>query len=162
MAIINVSAGSEAVIYLGQDATNANISTSPTVALVVPYMQDVTINNSTGVFRWKTLDSTAENAATTPATNQLTLNAVVDTLAFFGDAAGTDTVKVAGLFNASKNKTRVYFSVGFNGSDTGSTYLTGSGFISGLAPTVNMDSPVWITPITIEVDGDFTQQVVPA
>ena len=162
MAIINVSAGSEAVLYLGENEANANISTSPVVALVVPHLQDITINNSTGVFRWKTLDSTAENAATTPATNQITLNAVVDTLAFFGDAAGSDAVKVAGLFNASKNKTRVYFSVGFNGTDTTSTYLTGSGFISGLAPTVNMDSPVWITPVTIECDGDFTQRVVPA
>ena len=173
MAIINVSAGSEAVLYLGENEANANISTSPVVALVVPHLQDITINNSTGVFRWKTLDSTAENAATTPATNQITLNAVVDTLAFFGDAAGSDAVKVAGLFNASKNKTRVYFSVGFNGTDTTSTYLTvtltglaptltGSGFISGLAPTVNMDSPVWITPVTLEIDGDFTQRVVPA
>ena len=162
MAIINVSAGSEAVLYLGENEANANISTSPVVALVVPHLQDITINNSTGVFRWKTLDSTAENAATTPATNQITLNAVVDTLAFFGDAAGSDAVKVAGLFNASKNKTRVYFSVGFNGTDSTSTYLTGSGFISGLAPTVNMDSPVWITPVTLEIDGDFTQRVVPA
>ena len=161
MAIINVSAGEEAVLYLGANVTTANIATTPVTALVVPYMQDITINNSTGVFRWKTLDSPSELAATTPATNQITLNAVVDTLAFFGDAAATDAVKLAGLFNVSKNKTEVFFSVGFNGTDSTSTYLTGSGFISGLAPTVNMDSPVWTTPITIEVSGDFTTQVVP-
>lgn len=162
MAIINVSAGSEAVLVLGESAANANIAASPTLGLVVPSMQDITLNNSTGVFRWKTLDSTAENAATTPATNQITLNVVVDSDAFFGNASLTDGVAVAGLFGASKNKTRVYFNAGFQGTDSGSQYLSGSGFISGLAPTVNMDSPVWITPVTIEVDGDFTQQVVPA
>ena len=162
MAIINVSAGSEAVLVLGQDATNANIVTSPTAGLVVPRMQDITINNSTGVFRFKTLDNTAESAVTTPATNQLTLNVIVDSDAFFGNSSLTDTVAVSGLFGASKNKTRVFFNVGFEGNDATSKYLTGSGFISGLAPTVNMDSPVWVTPVTIEVDGDFTQATVGA
>tara|TARA_R110000772_G_scaffold176753_2_gene288415 strand:- start:201 stop:689 length:489 start_codon:yes stop_codon:yes gene_type:complete len=160
MAIINVSAGSEAVLVLGQDATNANIVTSPTAGLVVPRMSDITINNSTGVFRFKTLDNTAESAVTTPATNQLTLNVIVDSDAFFGNSSLTDTVAVSGLFGASKNKTRVFFNVGFEGNDATSKYLTGSGFISGLAPTVNMDSPVWVTPVTIEVDGDFTQATV--
>jgi len=40
--------------------------------------------------------------------------------------------------------------------------MSGSGFVSGLAPTVNMDSPVWVTPIAIEVDGDLTKHVVPS
>ena len=160
MAIINVSAGSEAVLVLGDSSANANIAASPTLGLVVPSMQDITLNNSTGVFRWKTLDNTAENAATTPATNQITLNVVVDEDAFFGNSSLTDAVAISGLFGASKNKTRVYFNAGFQGTDSGSQYLSGSGFISGLAPTVNMDSPVWITPVTIEVDGDFTNTTV--
>ncbi len=155
MAVINVSAGNEAILVLGASAANANIAAA-TNGLTVPYMQDVTINNSTGVFRWKTLDSTAESAATTPATNQVTLNVVVDTLAFFGNASSTGDVLVRdGLYGASRNKTRVYFQVGFNGADAGSRFLSGSGFISGLAPTVNPDAPLWVTPVTIEVDGDF-------
>jgi len=162
-AVINVSAGNEAVLGLGDSAANAAITSTNTDGLIVPYMQDVTINNSTGVFRWKTLDSTAENAATTPSTNQLTLNVVVDSDAFFGDGAGTnDTVVDTGLFGSSKSKTRVFFEIGFQGRDTGSKLLKGSGFISGLAPTVNMDAPVWVTPVTIEVDGDFTESEVPA
>ena len=73
---INVSAGSEAVLHLAAaDAATAN---SATDALVVPGMQDITINNSVGVFRFKTLDNTAESAVTIPATNQLSLNCVVD------------------------------------------------------------------------------------
>jgi len=154
MAVINVSAGNEAILVLGASAANANIAAA-TNGLTVPYMQDITINNSTGVFRWKTLDSTAESAATTPATNQVTLNVVVDTAAFFGTGGAGDAVVSTGLYGASRNKTRVYFQVGFNGADAGSRFLSGSGFISGLAPTVNPDAPLWVTPVTIEVDGDF-------
>ena len=158
MAIINVSAGSEAVLVLGDSAANANIA--GTAGLNVPRLQDITINNSTGVFRFKTLDNTAESAVTTPATNQLSLNVIVDDSAFFGDEANSDVVVQTGLFGCSKNKTKVFFNVGFQGADSGSKFLSGSGFISGLAPTVNMDSPVWVTPITIEVDGDFANASV--
>lgn len=155
--VINVSAGNEAVLVLADSAANANIDAGATTGLVVPYMQDVTINNSTGVFRWKTLDNTAENAVTTPSTNQLSLNIVVDSESFFGDGLGGDAVKDAGIFGSSQNKTKVFFEVGFQGRDTGSKILKGSGYISGLAPTVNMDAPVWVTPVTIEVDGDYTE-----
>jgi hypothetical protein len=159
MATINVSAGNEAVLVLGDAAANANFTAN--AGLVVPSMQDITINNSTGVFRWKTLDSTAENAATTPATNQLSLNVVVDTAAFFGTAvAGDDDVKENGLFGVSKNKTKVYFRAYFNGTDSTSKFLSGEGYISGLAPTVNPDAPLWVTPVTIEVDGDLTPGTV--
>ena len=158
MAVINVSAGSQAVIMLGDSAANANVATGASDGLLLPQMQDITINNATGVFRFKTLDNTAESAVTTPATNQITINAVVDSNAFFGTGAGSiDTVVDSGLIGVSTSKTKVFFEAAFDGRDTGSKYLSGSGFISGLAPTVNMDSPVWVTPITIEVDGDYTE-----
>jgi len=157
MAVINTSAGSKAVLVLGASAANANVLAN--TGLTVPYMQDITINNSTGVFRWKTLDETAESAATTPATNQVTLNVVVDDKAFFGNVSLTDAVANTGLYGCSKNKTRVYFEIAFNGRTAGQNYLSGSGFISGLAPTVNPDAPLWVTPVTIEVDGDFGSDV---
>jgi len=155
MAVINVSAGSEAVLELspvGDIDTPANV-------LTVPQMQDITINNSTGVFRFKTLDNTAESAVTTPATNQLSLNVVVDEDSFFGNATLTANGAVieTGLFGVSTSKTKVTFRAYFNGTDSGSKYLEGAGFISGLSPTVNMDAPVWISPVTIEVDGDFAE-----
>ena len=156
---INVSAANEAVLHLS--ATSGDEANVAANALVVPGMQDITINNSTGVFRFKTLDSTAESAVTTPATNQLSLNCIVDSTAFFGTGTGADDdAKENGLFGVSKNKTKVFFNVYFDGTDTDSIFLSGSGFVSGLAPTVNMDSPVWVTPVTIEVDGDFTQHTV--
>ena len=154
MAVINVSAGSEAVLEL---AVVGDLDT-PANVLTVPQMQDITINNSTGVFRFKTLDNTAESAVTTPATNQLSLNVVVDETSFFGTESATNGVVLEnGLFGVSKDKTKVAFRAYFNGTDSGSKYLEGAGFISGLSPTVNMDSPVWISPVTIEVDGDFTE-----
>ncbi len=156
---INVSAGSQAIIALGNVSTQADI-TGGNNAQILPYLQDLTLNNSTGVFRWKTLDSTAENAATTPATNSISMNIVVDETSFFGTANVENSVVTDGIFGTSKNKTRVHFQVGLEGADSGDTTITGQGFISGLAPTVNMDSPVWVTPLTIEVDGDYTKGTV--
>ena len=156
MAVINVSAGSQAVLDL---APIGDLDTAANV-LTTPQMQDITINNSTGVFRFKTLDSTAESAVTTPATNQISLNIVVDETSFFGDAAlsANGAVVEKGLFGVSKEKIKVAFRAYFSDPQTtGSKYLEGAGFISGLSPTVNMDSPVWISPVTIEVDGDFTE-----
>lgn len=160
MAVINVSAGSEAVLHLAAtSADEANVSAN---CLVVPQMQDITVNNSVGVFRFKTLDNTAESAVTIPATNQLSLNCVVDATAFFGTGTGgDDDAKENGLFGVSKNKTKVFFNVYLDGTDSGSTFISGSGFVAGLAPTVNMDSPVWVTPVTLEVDGDLTNHSVP-
>ena len=160
MAVINVSAGSEAVVHLSAtSAAEANVSAN---ALVIPQMQDVTINNTVGVFRFKTLDNTAESAVTIPATNQISLNCVVDSTAFFGTASsGDDDAKEDGLFGVSKKKTKVFFNVYFDGTDSGSKFVAGSGFVAGLAPTVNMDSPVWVTPVTVEVDGDLTEHSVP-
>jgi len=156
---INVSAGSQAIIALGNVSTQADI-TGGNNAQILPYLQDLTLNNSTGVFRWKTLDSTAENAATTPATNSISMNIVVDETSFFGTSNVENSVVTNGIFGTSKNKTRVHFQVGLEGADSGDTTITGQGFISGLAPTVNMDSPVWVTPLTIEVDGDYTKGAV--
>jgi hypothetical protein len=159
MAVINVSAGSQAVLHLSAvSAAEANVAAN---VLVVPQMQDITVNNTVGVFRFKTLDNTAESAVTIPATNQISLNCVVDETAFFGSGnAPDDDAKENGLFGVSKNKTKVYFNVYFEGTDSTDRFISGEGFVAGLAPTVNMDSPVWITPVTIEVDGDLTDHQV--
>jgi hypothetical protein len=34
--------------------------------------------------------------------------------------------------------------------------IMGNGFVSSLAPTVSASSPVWVSPVTIEVNGDYT------
>mgnify|MGYP003666146040 FL=1 len=162
MAYINTAAGQEAVLQLFNlgvadafDEVAANVVT-------VPFMQDITVNNSTGTFRFKTLASGSESVVTTPATNQLSLNAIVDDAVFFGDGAVNGGLVINGVLGTSKNKTKVGFRAYFDGTDTGSRYMEGVGFISGLAPTVNPDSPLWITPVSVEVDGDFTSALVTA
>ena len=162
MAYINTAAGQEAVLQLFNlgvadafDEVAANVVT-------VPFMQDITVNNSTGTFRFKTLASGSESVVTTPATNQLSLNAIVDDAVFFGDGAVNGGLVINGVLGTSKNKTKVGFRAYFDGTDTGSRYMEGVGFISGLAPTVNPDSPLWITPVAVEVDGDFDSLIVPA
>lgn len=161
MAYINTAAGNEAVVEI-YNVSGANDTFDETAAnvLTVPFMQDVTVNNSTGTFRFKTLDNGSESVVTTPATNQVSLNAIVDDLAFFGNSAGAGGVITNGLFGTSNNKTKVGVRAYFDGTDSTSRYLQGVGYISGLAPTVNPDSPLWITPVTIEIDQELTSAVV--
>jgi len=35
-------------------------------------------------------------------------------------------------------------------------YLEGNGYVTGLAPTVSADEPVWVSPVTISITGDYT------
>ena len=42
------------------------------------------------------------------------------------------------------------------GVTDGKKLFMGTGFVSALAPTVSADSPVWVSPITVEVNGDYT------
>lgn len=155
---MNVTAGQKAVLTLG----NTSVLAAPGAAggLEVPFMQDITVNASTGVVRYKTLDSSSEKAFTTPSTNQISLNCLVDEGVFFGAANTTNSIANDGLFGSQNSKSTVHFSVSFEGTGSGSTYLKGQGFLSGLAPTASQDAAVFITPVTIEVDGDLSKDTV--
>ena len=151
MAYINVSAPtSNAVIQL----STATIATTSS-GYAVPALQDVTINNAAGVFNWTQLDTFSQLAVSTPATNSISANMVLDSATFFAATNG-----VPGLFDLSNDATEVYFRVYFNGKLTGAKYVSGSGFITNLAPTVNPTAPVWVSPITISVNGDLTAGTV--
>jgi len=155
MANINVSSPSQ---FLTLEISTSSAFTTATT-LVLPALQDVTITNNNGVFRWKQLDQIGQLVAVTPATNSINLTLVVDDSAFYGTAYGTapaatDSATKQGLFNLSNYKSRVYFKYYWGGSTTNS--VAGSGFLSGLAPKVTPDQPVYITPLIIEVDGTYT------
>ena len=47
-----------------------------------------------------------------------------------------------------------------NGNANGAFYYTGTGYVSSLAPTVAPENPVWISPMSIAVDGAITSGVV--
>ena len=151
MAYINVSgATSQATIQI----STATISTTSS-GYVIPALQDVTINNAVGVFQWTQLDEFANKTVPTPANNSIAGNLVVDTTSFFSGSNG-----VAGLFDLSNDATLVYFRVYFNGRLSGAKFVSGSGYITNLAPTVNPTAPVWVSPITLSVDGDLTASTV--
>jgi hypothetical protein len=152
MAYINVSGPNSNAILQIQTST-AVVST--TTGYVVPALQDITINNQAGVFSWSQLDQFAQLNVPTPATNSISGNMVIDTGKFFTGQGG-----VPGLFDLQNNAEYVYFRVYFNGNVTGSKYVAGSGYITNLAPTVNPGAPVWVSPLTISVDGDLTAGTV--
>jgi hypothetical protein len=95
----------------------------------------------------------------TTSTNSLAMNLFVDPTTFFGttlNAAQSGTVAAQGLLGMSRNKTLVTFSLKFNEGGASDLFIKGQGYISGLAPTVSADAPVWVTPITITVTGEYT------
>ena len=151
MAYINVSAPtSNAIIQI----STASISTTSS-GYVIPALQDITINNSAGQFNWNQLDVFANLTVSTPATNSISANLVLDSATFFAATNG-----VSGLFDLSNDATLIYFRVYFNGRASTSKYVSGSGYITNLAPTVNPTAPVWVSPIQISVDGDLTAGAV--
>ena len=126
--------------------------------LSVPAIQDVTVNNANDVFTWTQLDSGSKLQIATTSTNSLSMNIVLDQAAFFGTGSPSTTAVTQGLFGISKNKIKVEFDLYLGDTDSGAAgkTLSGYGYVTGLAPTVSADSPVWVSPVTITVTGDFT------
>ena len=126
--------------------------------LSIAAFQDVTINNANDVFTWTQLDSGSKQQIATTATNSLSLNVVLDQTTFFQGASPTTTAASQGIFGLSKNKVKIEFDLYLGDTDSGGTGKTvnGFGYITGLAPTVSADAPVWVSPVTITVTGDYT------
>lgn len=119
--------------------------------LVIPMLQDVTISNANDVFTWTQLNESAKLQVATTSTNSISTNIVVDSDIFFGSGADTGSAEKKGLIGLSVDKDEVSFEI-----NIGDKTLSGVGYVTGLAPTVSADSPVWVTPVTITVSGEFT------
>lgn len=145
----------ETDFYTAASNDTGAFTTMANGAIVVPGLQDITINNSNGSFRWKQLDQSGESVITTNATNTLSGNFVLDPTTFFGDVAGAGAEK-DGIFKLSNDRTQIAFLLAPEGIPANKKLFIGNGFISALAPTVSADSPVFVSPITIEVNGDYT------
>lgn len=127
--------------------------------LSIAALQDVTVNAANDVFTWTQLDSASKLQIATTATNSLGMNLVLDQTTFFGTTgSGGSTAAASGVFGMSTDKTRVEFELYMGDTSTGGAgkTISGFGYITGLAPTVSADAPVWVSPITITVDGDYT------
>lgn len=139
----------------------ANSASTPELA--VPALQDVTVNASNDTFSWTQLDKGSKLQIATTATNSLSMNIVLDQTVFFGDTGQTlGEADYKGIFGCSTAKDLLDFelylgdTVNNDGTSSEGKTISGQGYITGLAPTVSADSPVWVSPITITVDGDYT------
>ncbi len=146
--------GSEVTLTLQNSADTTNDD------LAIAGLQDMTINASNDVFTWEQLDSGSKFQIATTATNSVAMNLVVDQTTFFGSGSttSTDTATNLGVFGMSSVKSKVEFSIFLGKTDAGGAgkYISGEGYITGLAPTTSAGEPVWVTPITITVVGDYT------
>ena len=127
--------------------------------LTVPALQDITVNAANDVFTWTQLDATAKKQVATTSTNSVAMNLVCDDASFFGTvlaAAQSGTVAEQGLLGLSRNKTLVTFSLKMLENASADRYLKGQGYITGVAPKISADQPVWVSPITITVTGEYT------
>jgi hypothetical protein len=150
MSYINPSpgvTGREVTLTLSVNGLTADTGMS------VPALQNVTVNNANDVFTWTQLDEGSKLQLATTATNSLAMNIVLDETTFFGNAGATaNSAAFLGVFGLSKNKTLVDFDLFIGEGRT----ISGSGYVTGLAPTVSADAPVWVSPITLTVTGDYT------
>jgi hypothetical protein len=139
--------GTQPVITLSTAVSGGN--------LVIPFIQDVTVTNSTGVYAYTTFTDADKRKLSTPADNEISTNIVIDDVTFFGNASATaGTAAYLGLIGLSGTKTQVNFNIDWAGS--GSAASSGVGFITSIAAKTSPEAPVWVTPLNIAVDGGFT------
>lgn len=135
---------------------NAALAMADTAnVLTVPALQDITVNATPGTFEWQQLDQLSSYIVTTPSTNSLSTNMVLDDTAFFTGAGSTN-----GIFDITNDKTLVYFRMYWQGSSATDRYIEGEGYLSSLAPTVSASAPVWVAPIDILVVGNYISGTV--
>ena len=105
------------------------------------------------------------NKITTTASNSIETTAVMDDGVWFGD--GPDVALDAqsyGILKIAGDKMLVGFKLYLNDADgtaatgSGKPYITGYGYISGVAPTASAEAPIWTSPLTIAVDGNIIWQ----
>ena len=156
MATITTNtSGTQPVIEVSTYGNMAN-------AITIPFLQDVTITNSTGIYSYTTFSDADTRKLSTPADNEISTNIVLDIDAYFGTTgiAGNNAAEL-GLVNLSGQKDLIYFNIYYAGNVANAHYASGQGFITSLAPTVAPENPIWISPLTIAVDGGFTDNEVP-
>ena len=157
MARITVNTtGTQPILLVSANIANVNAN-----SLSVTCLQDITVTNSTGIYSYTDFCSGDMNKITTPADNEVSTNMVLDGTVYFGNALATaNTAPFYGVAGLSENKVNISWKLFLNGNANGAFYYTGTGYVSSLAPTVAPENPVWISPMSIAVDGPITSGIV--
>lgn len=150
--------GTQPIIAIG--LTGANLTPGNVQNMTIPFVQDVTITNSTGVYAYTDFTDVDQRKLSTPADNKIATNIVVDATTYFGSNVAGTTAPELGIASLSTNKNSLDFKIYWNGSNTGAHFYSGSGFITNLAPKTSPTQPVWVTPLEIAVDGSFVSGTV--
>lgn len=129
------------------------LSPSPIVGnLVIPSIQDLTINNANDVFTWSQLNEASKLQVATTSTNSVSTTVVVEETTFFGNTSATvGSADKLGLLGLSNAKTKVELR-----TILGTKTFVADAYVTGLAPTISADQPVWTTPVTFTISGEFT------
>lgn len=146
MAYINPAPGGASEVTLTLDVSGV------VGDLVVPALQDMTINNSNDVFTWSQLDEGSKLQVATTSTNSIACNIVLDETTFFGNSSATSgSAAFKGVLGLSDDKTLAGFEI-----NVGSKTISGNCYVTGLALSVSAEAPVWVTPVTLTVSGEYT------
>ena len=88
------------------------------------------------------------------ATAEASFHTAASASTFTNNTGGADAKGILGL---STDKTLVQFDLYFGDESDGTAgkFVSSTGYITGLAPTVSADAPVWVSPITITIDDDY-------
>lgn len=125
--------------------------------LTISSLQDLTISNTLDTFQWQQLDTTGKFTVPTTSNNQLSGTIVVDPVKYKGTVGPTGTTAPElGLLNLAKKKTQVKVTTNLGNVAAGGTSITCTGYVTGLDMSVTADSPVWTSPLTISITGDYT------
>jgi hypothetical protein len=121
--------------FFGTFTTVASASVLPTSGMVV------------GTIFFATLEAQFYKATTASVTTLMT-----------GSSTTVRPAGAAGIFGLSKDRSLVAFSLYLGDTSEGAAgkTITGNAYVTGLAPTVSADAPVWVTPVTLTVTGDYT------
>lgn len=154
----------EFIISPGQTGTLTD--TSPTVItlsvtdkagpLAISSLQDVSMPMAKETFTWTQMDYSGKRQIPTTSSNSLTTNIVLDKdgwegVAVNGNVVVSGSAANQGLFGLTTSGQRC--DVAWN---IGASTYSAEGYVTGVTPAVSTDSPVWVTPITITIDGDIT------
>ena len=149
---LDINAGT----FAGTPSAAAELAFADTAnVLTIPALQDITVNATPGTFEWQQLNELSSLIVTTPSTNSLSTNMVLDATAFFDGTGTTD-----GIFDLTNNKAIVYFRMYWQGVASADRYIQGKAYLSSLAPTVSATAPVWVAPVELLVVGDFLSGAV--
>ena len=152
--ITNNTTGTQPIIVIG--LSGANLANSQQT-ITVSGTTDVNIVNATGVHSYTTFTDTDQRKLSTPASNEIKTNVVVDQLQFFGNAAAAaNTAPLLGISTISSAKDPIDFKVFMAGNITGQPTYSGSGFVTSISLKTTPTAPIFVTPIDIAVDGTFT------